>query len=255
MNLLKEKIRRGEPVVGTVCQLGGGTSVECLGLAGMDFAVIDTEHGPFSHQDAMDWCRAAEVGGTTAVVRVPDYTRPSLHRMINCGAKGLVIPCMETMDEVKLLVEQARLFPQGKHCFPYGRNSGWGQQSAGRLTQFYQEANDDLLLIPQCETVGFLSIIEEVVQMKEIDGIFFGPYDLTADMGIAGQFQHPDYLAARRRVLDACKASGKPAISFSPDVAAARQNLTDGFAGVCISIDAVEFIKLFQSIAAAVKAP
>lgn len=138
-NPIKDKIKRGEPVIGTVAQLGGASSIECLGLAGLDFVVIDTEHGPFSVQDAMDYIRAAECSGITAMVRVPDYTRPSLHRMINCGAKGIVIPCMENMEEVRLLLEQVRLFPKGKHCFPYARNSGWATRSAGRLTDFYQE--------------------------------------------------------------------------------------------------------------------
>lgn len=252
-NLLKEKIKRGEPVVGTVAQIGGGTSIECLGLAGLDFVVIDTEHGPFSIQDTMDYIRAAECSGTTAVVRVPDYTRPSMHRMINCGSKGLIIPCMENMDEVKLLVEQARLFPRGKHCFPYARNSGWATKSAGRLKDFYEDTNNDVLLIPQCETVGFLNIVEEVAKMEEIDGIFFGPYDLSTDMGISGQFTNPDFLRAREKIIKACKAANKPAISFSPNIEAAKKNLADGFSGVCISIDAVEFINTFKSILKAIK--
>lgn len=252
-NKLKEKILMGEPVVGTVAQLGGGTSIECLGLAGLDFVVIDTEHGPFSVQDTMDYIRAAEASGITAVVRVPDYTRPSLHRMINCGAKGIIIPCMENMNEIQLLVEQGRLSPRGKHCFPYARNSGWAQHSAGRLKEFYEEVNEDVLLIPQCETVGLLNHIEEVMQVKDIDGIFLGPYDLSTDMGISGQFNDQRFLEARARILKACKDTGKPAISFSPDIAAAKKNLADGFAGVAISIDAVEFIKTFKSLVKEIK--
>ncbi len=247
-NPIKEKIRRGEPVIGTVAHLGGANSIECLGSTGLDFVVIDMEHGPFSMQDALDDIRAAECGGITAVVRVPDYTRPSLHRVINCGAKGIVIPCMENLEEVHLLLEQVRMFPVGKHCFPYARNSGWSQKSAGRLMNFYKEVNDDVLVIPQCETVGFLNHIEEIMAMDEIDGVFFGPYDLSTDMGISGQFDHPEFLKARQRIIDACKQVGKPGISFSPDIAAAKKNLADGFAGVAISIDAVEFIKTFQSI-------
>lgn len=252
-NQLKEKIKRGEPIVGTVAQLGGGTSIECLGLAGLDFVVIDTEHGPFSVQDAMDYIRAAEVSGITAVVRVPDYTRPSLHRMINCGAKGIIVPCMENMEEMKLLIEQGRLSPRGKHCFPYARNSGWSQKSKGRLNEFYEEVNEDVLIIPQCETVGLLNHIEEVMALDDIDGIFLGPYDLSTDMGIPGEFTNPRFLEARARVLKACQNAGKPAISFSPDVAAARKNLADGFAGVALSIDAVEFINTFKKLVGEVK--
>ncbi len=247
-NKLKEKVARGEKILGSVSHLGSGTAIECMALAGLDFVVIDGEHGPFSYQDAMDYVRAAEAKGIVPIIRVPDYTRPSLHRMINCGAKGIIVPCIENVDEIKKLLEQVKYYPMGKHCFPYARNSDWSHRSYGRLTDFFKEANDEVIVIPQCETVGCLENIEEIINLYGIDGIFLGPYDLTTDMGIPGQFDHPDYLKARQRILTACENAGKVAVVFSPNAEAAIKNLSDGFSGTAINIDTVVFMNAFKSL-------
>lgn len=248
-NKLKQKMQRGEKVIGTFTHIGGGVAVECLGLAGMDFVVIDCEHAPFSQQDAMDMIRAAEIRGITPVVRVQDYTRPSLHRALNSGAKALIIPCMETMDEVKLLCEQGKFYNLGRHCFPYSRNSGWGVDSTGRLLDFFNENNENTLIVPQCETVGFLNHIEEILAYDGIDGIFVGPFDLSTDMGMPGNFTHPDFLAARQRILKAVKESGKFAWIYSPSTEAAITNFADGFDGAAVLMDTVVYTHAFKQLA------
>jgi len=247
-NKLKTKMNRGEAVYGTFTHIGGGTAVECLGLAGLDFVVIDTEHGPFSVQDAMELIRAAELRGMTPVVRVQDYSRPSLHKMLNCGAKAIIIPCMESVEEVKLLVEQGKFYPRGKHCFPYSRNSCWGQESSGHLTEFFNKNNENTLLVPQCETIGFLDHIDEIMAIDGVDGVFVGPFDLTTDMGIPGEFTAPRYLEARKRILKACHDNGKFAWIFSPDSLAAQKNVADGFDGAAISMDTVVYTNAFKKI-------
>ncbi len=245
---LKEKVSQGQKIVGTVSHLGSGTAIECLALAGLDFVVVDMEHGMFSYQDTMEFIRAAEAMGIVPMVRVPDYTRPSLHRVINCGAKAIIIPCIESVEEIKKLIEQAKYYPMGKHCFPYSRNSQWSQKSAGRLTEFFQEANEEVLIIPQCETVGCLENIETILSVDGIDGIFLGPYDLSTDMGIPGQFNHPDFIKARKRILNACKNAGKLAIVFSPSLEAAKKNFDDEFDGTALCMDSIILTNAFQAL-------
>jgi len=253
VNKLREKMQNKEKVYGTFSHLGSGVTIECLGLTGLDFVVIDTEHAPYSVQDTLDFIRAAEVRGITPIVRVQDHSRPSLHKMLNCGAKALIIPCMETVEEVRLLVEQGKFYPKGRHCFPYSRNSNWGNESAGRLTEFFDENNEGTLLVPQCETVGFLNNIEEIMNIDGIDGVFVGPWDLTTDMGIPEMFTHPDFLAARKRILKACHDAGKFAWIFSPSSQAAKKNIDDGFDGAAISMDTVVFMNAYKNILEEVK--
>jgi len=253
VNQLKVKMERGEKVVGTLTHLGGSTTIECLGLAGLDFVVIDTEHAPFTTQDTMDYIRAAELRGITPVVRVQDYSRPSLHKMLNSGAKALIIPCMETVEEVKALVSEGKYYPKGKHNFPYARNSSWGVESATRLRGFLDENNENTLIIPQCETQGFLDNIEEIVRIDGVDGVFVGPWDLTTGMGIPEEFTNPLYLNARKRIIKACHDAGKFAWIFSPSGAVAKQNLKDGFDGTAVLIDTVVYINAFKQLYMEVK--
>jgi 4-hydroxy-2-oxoheptanedioate aldolase len=107
---------------------------------------------------------------------------------------------------------------------------------------------ENTLLIPQCETVGFLKHIEEIVKIDGVDGIFLGPYDLTTDMGIPEQFTNPDFLKARTRILRACKDAGKFAWIFSPNSTVAKKNLADGFDGTAVSIDTVIYIDAFKAL-------
>ena len=102
-NKMKRKIEKGMPVVGTFFGLNSTLAVECLGLSGLDFLVIDCEHGPADVESALNFILAAELRGITPLVRVKNHNRDSILKMLDIGAKGLVIPCLETIDEVKML--------------------------------------------------------------------------------------------------------------------------------------------------------
>lgn len=248
-SVLRKKMNAGSPVVGTFAHLGGQVTIECLGLAGLDFVVIDTEHAPFSHQEAMDMVRAAEIAHISSVIRVCDHSRPSLHKALNTGCDALIIPCIRTLDEINDLLIEARYYPKGRHCFPYARNSMWNSKIAEEgMQEFFARKNKETLIIPQCETVGFLENIEKIMAMPEIDGLFVGPYDLSTDMGIQAQFDHPDFLAARKRLLKACKDNHKFAWAFCPSPEAAKKNISDGFMGSAICMDTGVYTNAYRQM-------
>ena len=156
-NAIKEKMRSGEKVVGTFFELGGNTAVECLGLAGLDFFIIDTEHGPFDVESAMNFIRAGELRGISPLVRVKDTTRPSILKMLDIGAMGLIIPCVQTLDEVRGLVEYGKYYPIGQRGFAPARKSGFGfEPFAQEIGAYFEICNRETMIIPQCETRGCL---------------------------------------------------------------------------------------------------
>jgi 4-hydroxy-2-oxoheptanedioate aldolase len=104
-NLLKEKLESGKPALGTFAMLGPKPGAECLALGGMDFMIVDTEHGPFDVETAIDYVVAAERHGVTPLVRVKDPSRASVLKMLDIGAMGLIIPFLETVGDVRKLVE------------------------------------------------------------------------------------------------------------------------------------------------------
>ncbi|MCD8249346.1 MAG: aldolase/citrate lyase family protein, partial [Lachnospiraceae bacterium] len=236
--------------IGSFVGFGGAGAVECMALAGMDYCIVDTEHGPYDVESTMDFIRAAEMHEMTPLVRVKDGNRNSILKMLDIGAKGLIIPFLDTVDAMKDVVSYGKYFPLGDRGVAFGRGAGYGYADHAKksLTEYFEICNRETLLIPQCECVGCLEHIEEIVALDGIDGIFVGPFDLSASMGMPGQFDHPDFKAAVARILKACKDQGKLSIVFCSDSKVAKTRLEQGFDSVMVACDYTIFTEACQNI-------
>jgi len=253
-NLLKEKIKKGEKAVGTFFELGSSTAVECLKHTGLDFFIIDTEHGPFDIESSMEFIRTAELGTVTPLARIKEISRPAVLKMLDIGAKGIIVPCVESPEQVKSLVEWAKYHPVGKRGFFMARPAGYGFESfAGNVEEYFKICNEETLLIPQCETSGCLENIEKIVNIDGVDGIFIGPYDLSIGMGKPAQFDAPEFIAAVGRVLKACNAAGKLSFIYTGSNTMAKQYLAQGFDAVAANMDASVFINAYKSLVMEIK--
>ena len=178
-NVLKEKLANGGKPIGTFFELGSPSVVEALGRTGLDFVILDNEHGPFEAESTRDFIRAAENSGLCPLARVRESSRPAVLKLLDIGAQGLIIPDVHSVEQVKELVSYAKYAPVGKRGFCPSRKDGWGfdesaaQSVAGQMEYW----NHETLLIPQCETLGALEHIEEIVSLDGVDGIFIGPFD------------------------------------------------------------------------------
>lgn len=254
-NAIKQKLSNNEAVLGTFFQMGSTTAMECLGITGLDYTIIDTEHGPFDVESAMDFIRVAELKGITPFVRIKDITRPSILKMLDAGAKGLIIPCVETVEQVRNIVEYGKYSPVGKRGFIYGRVAEYGNsEDSSSIDNYMKICNQNTMLIPQCETLGCLESIEEIVSMEGVDGIFVGPYDLSIAMGIPGQFDNPEFKKALDRVLNACKKSNKPIFIFTGSIEAARSYIKEGYNGIAYNLDTAMYISAFKKAIEHIKA-
>jgi 4-hydroxy-2-oxoheptanedioate aldolase len=238
-NRVKEKILGGEKVVGTFCNLGSTAVVEILGQLGFDFVIIDTEHGPGAVESAVALIMAAEVRGLPPFVRVKEADRNSILRMLDIGAMGLLIPFVKSLAEVRKIVAYGKYRPVGDRGFGLTRKNCFGLEPlmADRMEAYFEWANENTLLIPQCETVECLEQIEDIVALEGVDGIFIGPYDLSIAMGIPGQFHHPDLVAAMNRVLEACKRAGKFCLTMGVTAEEAKRRFEEGYDGA-VTVDA-----------------
>lgn len=253
-NNVLEKLGEGKSVIGTFFEIGGSTAVECLGISGLDFLIIDSEHGPFDVESTMSYIRSAELKGITPFVRVKNKNRDSILKMLDIGAQGIVIPCVETVEEVREIVEYGKYAPIGKRGFFYGRVAEYGfSEEASSVDKYFKSCNEKTMLIPQCETLGCLESIEEIVSIEGVDGIFIGPYDLSIAMGKTAQFKDPEFIAAVDRILRACKEAGKFAFIFTGNTNVAKKYLDQGFDGVAINTDVSVYINAFKSIITTIK--
>ncbi len=246
---IRQKLQDGEKVVGTFFEIGGSTAVECLGLSGLDFFIIDTEHGPFDVESSADFIRAAQLRKIAPFVRIKDAARPSVLKMLDIGAKALIVPCINSVEEVQKLVEYGKYYPVGMRGFAPTRVSGFGfEEFAADINHYFEFCNKSTMIIPQCETLGCLEHIEEIAAIEGVDGIFIGPYDLSISFGKPGQFNDPEVVHAFDRVVKACKAAGKFALIYAGSEEVAKKYLEDSFDGVAYNMDAIVYINAYKNI-------
>ena len=248
-NLSKAKLQEGKKLLGTFFSMGNPSALECLGYTGMDFVIIDTEHGPFDTESAMGLVRAAESVGLSPFMRIADVSHREIQRAVDMGIQGLIVPCLRSLDEMRKLVDLAKFPPVGNRGFIKGRGSGFGYQpwASGSVADYMAASNDRLLVLPQCETLECYRQIDQVLAIDGIDGIFIGPFDLSISLGMPGDFDNPAFKAAVNVILEACKKAGKYSMIFTTSVQQARSYLEQGFDGVAHSIDFTVFTEAYKS--------
>jgi len=228
-NITKEKFLNGKQAFGTFMHSGSVYCTEVLGLAGLDYAIFDTEHSPFGEEAAANFVRAAKLRGLSPFARVKDHNRSSLLRMLDIGMEAVIVPFVNSVDEVKVLIEHSKYVPIGNRGFAYGRAAGYGGESfASDRLEYTKVCNREQLLIPQCETLGSLESIEEIVALDGVDGIFIGPTDLSIALGNPFVFDDK-HKAAVARVLKACKEAKKMCFTFAMSTEASKVALEQGF--------------------------
>ncbi|MBQ9988646.1 MAG: hypothetical protein IJP30_02810 [Clostridia bacterium] len=248
-NKMKDKFAAGGKAVGTLYQMGSETGVECLGIAGMDYLIIDTEHGPFGVERTADFIRAAELHNITPLVRIEEISRRAVLKNLDIGAMGLIVPFVKTMDDIHKLVEYGKYAPMGDRGCAMERGVCYGKVPYNdNLQHYFDTCNRATSIIPQCETKECLEIIEQVMATEGIDGIFVGPNDLSISLGVGGQFDHPVFEAAVQRILKAAKDNNKFAMIYVSNHETGHRRLAEGFDAICFRIDTSVYIGAFQAL-------
>ena len=170
--------------------------------------------------------------------------------MLDAGAKALIVPHVNTVDEVKKLISYGKFAPLGNRGYCASADGGWGRDAcyAEGMEGYMRMANERTLLIPQCETMGCLENLEEIVNLDGVAGIFIGPYDLSIAMGIPGQFEHPDHIAAIERIRKVCAEAGKLCIVFCDSAEKANAYFRQGFPNVTLSVDAFMLLNAVSAL-------
>jgi 4-hydroxy-2-oxoheptanedioate aldolase len=139
-NLMKEKMAKGEKTLGLMFESGSTTMTECIALAGLDYIIIDTEHGPFEAETVMELVCTAARRNMTPLVRVKEISRPAILKMLDVGAMGLIIPCVNTVEEIKKIVSYGKYFPQGNRGVAFARGMVLVTQTLNRSQNILRTA-------------------------------------------------------------------------------------------------------------------
>jgi 2-keto-3-deoxy-L-rhamnonate aldolase RhmA len=234
---IKDKLRRGDPSLGTWMSMAHPSIAEILASAGYDWVVIETEHTAIDVSEVLRLIIAIEQRGSVPLVRLAWNDPIQAKAVLDSGAAGVLVPMVNTKAEAELAVAMTKYPPLGIRGVGLARAQGYGED----FDEYVKHANDDTLLIVQIEHKDAVANIDSILSVPGIDGTFIGPYDLSMSLGIPGQLSHPDVLAAKRRVLEATLASGLAAgIHFvHPGTAAAEcaQAVADGYRFIALGTD------------------
>ncbi|MDO9515578.1 MAG: aldolase/citrate lyase family protein [Syntrophales bacterium] len=237
-NELRRKLAAGEVVVGPFVGVNSPDLVEIMGIAGFDFCVIDTEHGPMDPESIQNLVRAAELSGMTPIVRAPRAEAVDILKVLDIGAQGIHVPQVNSRETAVDVAKAARYHPEGLRGVAVPRALSYGLRPLGEALA---EANRELMVITHCENVQGLERLDEIASVDGIDLIFVGPYDLSQSLGVPGEIFHPSMVEAVSRALDAITGAGKPAGIFVTSVDEAKRRIDEGFRYIAYSMDSLIF--------------
>jgi 4-hydroxy-2-oxoheptanedioate aldolase len=216
MKNLKRRLQNGETIHGCWLNLGSALTAEIVGLAGFDWVLIDLEHGAGTEREALAQMQSLEHSGAGIVVRVESAEPQRIQRILDMGAEGVMCPKISTADE-------ARKVASGLHYPPMGQRGAAKMIRASQFGQnfqrYYDAAQENILGIVQIETKEALNHLDEIANVNGVDVLFIGPADLTLELGIFGQFDHPLFIDALQRTIAAAKKADKATgiLFFNPD--------------------------------------
>jgi len=214
-NLLKKKLSEGKPVIGTWNTLSAPLVTEVFAQAGFDFQIIDLEHGPFVLEKINQHVTACEISeNCTPIVRIPENSEWMALQALDQGAHGLVVPHIDAASSAKRLVEYTKYHPTGKRGFtPFSKAGGFNNH---KTSNYVQHANRQTLTIVIIESLSGLQNLPEILEVNEIDVLYFGAYDLSQALGQPGNTRHPDVVTAIRDGVELVNRAEKVAGGFVP---------------------------------------
>ena len=239
LNLLEDCLERKGNALGTFLGVTTPAIMEAISSSGLDFVIIDTEHGPYGTESVSDLISTSSLLGISPLVRIADLTHGEMQHALDNGADGVIIPCLREVDEFRKAVDLGKFPPLGNRGFIKGRGSRFGSEdwASGNLDEYLENSDRKALILPQCETAEALDHIEEIVNIEGIDGIFIGPFDLSISLGIPGQFGDQRFLDALERIYEACRAAGKMCLIFANTPEDGRRYLREGYDAVAVGTD------------------
>ncbi len=206
------------PLAGYWICSGSPVMAEIGAGAGLDWLLIDMEHSPNSLPTVLAQLQAVAPYPSTPVVRVPFGDAVTIKQVLDLGAQNILVPMASSAEHARTLVEAVRYPPRGVRGVgsALARSARWN-----RVEDYLTNADAYVSLFLQIETHEGVAAAAEIAAVDGVDGIFVGPSDLAASMGLLGQQTHPDVTAAVRRTFDAVHGAGKPVgvNAFDPETA------------------------------------
>ncbi len=234
LNEFKRKLNNKEFVYGVFMKTSDPMFVEIDALAGFDYAILDTEHGPTDIEHQQNNIRACEAKGILPIVRVPVIDENVIGKALDIGAKGIQVSNVKTKEDVERIIKYAKFYPYGERgVCRFVRAAGY---SSVDRNEYFEDSKDNLIII-QLEGTEAIKNLNSILEIDGYDIIFIGPYDLSQSLGVPGQVKNPIVLKAMMEIVEAAKTKGKTIGTFVDDFELAEKWKSLGVQYISYSTD------------------
>jgi 2-dehydro-3-deoxyglucarate aldolase len=233
---IRNNLENGGFSIGSWMQLASSSVAEIMGQAGYDWVAVDLEHGAISVQKLPDLFRALELGDTLPIARLAQGHQKDCKQVLDAGAGGVIIPMVETAEQLEILIDTCRWPPKGNRGVGFSRANMFGKN----FDDYVDEAQQPLI-IAMIETMSAVKNLDNILRVDGLDAILIGPYDLSASMGLTAKFDNPKFIETMDKIRSICGIAKVPCgvHVVEPSLEQLQQRLIDGYRIIAYSIDAV----------------
>ncbi|HOE96296.1 MAG TPA: aldolase/citrate lyase family protein [Candidatus Sumerlaeota bacterium] len=247
MKTFRQALAEKKFLLGTFLQIPAADSAEIAGHAGMDFGIVDTEHGTFGADSAIDLVRGCDTAGMASVFRVPRLDHHRIGQALDFGASAVMVPNLTSRAQAEQVIKAAKFHPLGQRgVCPFTRCGGFN--AADEDPDFYSRANRDTCVILQIEGVEGISNLDQILEVDHLDGIFIGPFDLSQSLGIPGKVTDDRVLEAIRGIVQRADARSVAVGNFAVTLDQARAYRDIGVRFVAYGVDTLMLHRAYRDL-------
>ena len=245
-NPFRDAISASRPLIGVWSMLNSTNAVEGLAWSGFDWLLIDGEHSPVGLESILAQLQAIAPYPAVPIVRAPIGEPVVLKQLLDLGAQNILVPMVDSVAHAEAMVRAVRYPPHGVRGVgsALARSSRWS-----RIPDYLARAGDLVSLTVQIETAEGLAAAAEIAAVDGVDAVLVGPADLAASLGMLGQQNHPDVVAAVESVIEAGRTAGTPVGVNAFDPATADRYAAAGAAFVLVGADVTLLARASEALA------
>ena len=234
-NPLKIKLRDNRLTIGSWITLGHTSIAEIMAQSGFEWLVVDMEHSVITIDVAQELIQIVEGHGVVPLVRVGENNPNLIKRVMDAGAYGVIVPMINTKEQAEAAVTAVKYPPIGTRGVGLARAQGYGQG----FNEYAATINEESIVIIQVEHIESVRNLESILSVDGVDGCIIGPYDLSGSLGVPGDFDHPEVLAALDKVEKICKQKKVPlgVHVIQPDYQQVIERVSKGYTFLAFSLD------------------
>jgi 2-keto-3-deoxy-L-rhamnonate aldolase RhmA len=232
-NKVKKALLERKVTLGAWIQTGSTVAAEVFANAGFDWIAADIEHTDIDISKFQDIARGMYGRGALPMARVRENDTLAIRQVLDTDAQGVIVPFVNSQEQAKKAVQAAKYPPDGIRGFAFCRANNWGTD----FESYVKSANNDIAVVVMIESREAVEKIDEILEVKGVDGIFIGPYDMSGSYGITGQTSNPIIREACVKISKACEKYGKSAGIHI--VIPIKKAVDEGFTFIALGIDTV----------------